>query len=464
MRYFKLYMLVLYWGGVFAQNRQNEEVLKTFTEVMRMPSVSGNERRLAQYLLQKTHEMGFYTRTFPDKDSFINFSASVYPLEQNKPNIIFLCHLDVVPAPDSLQWKHPPFAGVIANDTLWGRGCLDMKGIGVMEIFAMQGFLDSAKKTNLPYNLTLLFVSDEEKGGVHGAKFTIDNYLTVLRPKLVIGEGGGGFKKLLPSKPNKLVFFVSVAEKKSLWLKLSVNCHANGHGAMPSNETANSILLKAINRVEEKKPIIIFDRVTKKMFKELGKSNGGFKGFLLRNINKFWLRPVRRSILRKEPLLMSEVTSTTQLTNIYNPAEPPNVIPNEAAAYFDCRLLPGVSTKKFIRRLKLKILNPKVKIEIIDQSATAKPTRDGNTFNIIEGSLKKVYPACDALPVLFPATTDNSFFRSVSVPSFGILPLELSQELVKTVHGTNECIPVPVIYKGIEAYKIIMNDLLRSEK
>src|ERR1035437_286241 len=144
--------------------------------------------------------MGFYTHTFLDKDSFPNFSASVYPLESGKPTVIFLCHLDVVPAPDSLQWRQPPFAGAVVNDTLWGRGCLDMKGIGVLELFAMQSFLDSTKKTDMPYNLTLLFVADEEKGGVHGAKFMTENYLQLLKPKLIIGESGAGFKKMLPSK------------------------------------------------------------------------------------------------------------------------------------------------------------------------------------------------------------------------------------------------------------------------
>jgi carboxypeptidase PM20D1 len=460
MKHLKFYILLFCGFGSFAQDNSQKAILQTMSEVMSFRSVSGNERALGKHLLQKSTEMGFYTHTFLDKDSFINFSASVYPLESSKPNIIFLCHIDVVPAPDSAQWKYPPFAGKIVNDTIWGRGCLDMKGIGVMELFAMQSFLDSAKKVDMPYNLTLLFVSDEEIGGVHGAKFIIENYLTLLKPKLVIGEGGGGFKKLLPSKPNKLVFFVSVAEKKSLWLKLSVSHHGSGHGAMASSETANSILLKAISRVEEKKPIIIFDRTTKRMFKELGKLNGGFKGFLLRNITKWVFNPFRRAILKRAPELLNEVTSTTQLTNIYNPQQPPNVIANEAAAYFDCRLLPGINSKRFIRRLKLKILNPKVKIEIVDQSATAMPTRPGKTFVTIEKSLQKMYTGADAIPVLFPATTDNSFFRSVGIDSYGILPLELNQELIKNVHGTNECIPVPVFMKGVEAYKVLMRGLL----
>jgi carboxypeptidase PM20D1 len=464
MKHFKYFICLIFcFGNLFAQEEKRKEVLQTISRIMAINSVSGREKAVGEYLLQKSKDMGFYTHVFPEKDSFINFSASVYPLESGKPTIIFLCHMDVVPAPDSAQWKHPPFAGEIVNDTLWGRGCLDMKGIGVLELFAMRSFLDSAKKSDLPYNLTLLFVSDEETGGVHGAKFIIDKHLSFLKPKFIIGEGGAGFKKLLPSKPNKLVFFVSVAEKKSLWLKLSVSHHGDGHGAMASNETANSILLKAISRVEEKRPIIIFDKTTKRMFKELGKLNGGFKGFLLRNVTRSWLYPLRRIILRRVPVLLNEVISTTQLTNIYNPTAPPNVISNEAAAYFDCRLLPGVNTKKFIRRLKLKMLNAKVKIEIVDQSPSAMPTKPGKTFVTIEKALQKAYPGCDAISVLFPATTDNSFFRSVGIDSYGILPLELNQNLISRVHGTNECLPVPVIFKGIEAYKMMMSELLQRK-
>lgn len=455
----KLFILLMIWNCSFSQ--EEEDIRPLFSQLLQFRSVQGKERAAMEFLLKKCTKTGFATQVFCDKDSFMNFTASLYPLSSQKPNIVFLCHIDVVPAPDSLQWRHLPFGGEIVNDTLWGRGCLDMKAIGLMEFFALKSFLRESKSKDLPYNISILFVSDEESGGVHGAKFMTENHLKTLNPKLVIGEGGGGFKQFLPSKPEQLVFSVSLAEKKSLWLKLSVKQEAAGHGSMQNNSTANRILFDAIRRAEEKKPIIIFDKTTRRMFKQLGKLNGGFKGFILKNINSFWLRPFRRKILNSEPLLLNEVISSIQFTSIYNPPSPPNVVANEAAAYFDCRLLPGIKTKKFLRKLKRRLGNTKVKVEIVDESPTAKRSPHNENYDAIESALMKAYPDAKVLPVLFPATTDNSYFRALGIPCYGILPLELSQSLIKTVHGTNECIPVPMLYKGIEAYKILIKAFIK---
>jgi len=209
-----------------------KDLIKSFQELLAIRSITGTEKPAGLYLLKKSKELGFVTKTFYDKDSFLNFSASLYPLESKKKNIIFLCHFDVVPANDSTKWKYPPFAGTLANDTIWGRGALDMKGIGILELYALREYLAEAKAKELPYNFTILFVSDEEKGGDHGAKFITEKYLDILNPLLVLGEGGAGFTNVLPSKPDSLLFMISVAEKRSLWLKLTVKEHAAGHGAM----------------------------------------------------------------------------------------------------------------------------------------------------------------------------------------------------------------------------------------
>lgn len=200
------------------------------------------------------------------------------------------------------------------------------------------------------------------------------------------------------------------------------------------------------------------------MFRGLGKLNGGFKGLVLRNINSWLLRPFRRKILQRQPLLLNEVTNTCQLTSIYNPSAPPNVIPGYAAAYYDCRLVPGIKTKKFIRKIRRCIGNPKVQIEIIDQSPAAKPSHTDEKFKAIKSALQKSYPGCEVLPVLFPATTDNSYFRSKNISAFGVIPVKLSRELIESVHGINECIPLASFLEGIDAYKIIIEEMIKSEE
>ncbi len=433
---------------------------QNLSALLQFRSLSGHEKQAGDFLLNKATEMGLSVHVFNNQDSAFNFSASLYPLEQHKPNIVFLCHIDVVPAVDSIEWRFPPFSGAIVNDTIWGRGCLDMKGIGLMQLHAVATYLEEAKKESLPYNFSVLFVSGEESGGQNGAKLIVENNLPLLNPSLIIGEGGAGLKGVLPSKPEKEIFFLSVVEKRSLWLKLSVHQKTHGHSSLPSSNSANNIMIKAIDRITSEKPIITFNKTTRHMFRDLGILNGGLTGFVLKNINSFLLRPFRRKILSSEPLLLTEVTNTIQLTNYSNPNGPPNVIPGSAVSYFDCRLVPTVSTKKFIRKLKLRIHNPKVEIEIIDQSPEEKASKQNEKFGAIKLALKKTYPGCEVLPVLFPATTDNSYFRSKGIKAYGLLPLELNQQLIETVHATNECIPVSSLNKGIEAYKEIIRELI----
>jgi len=439
------------------------ELIKSFQELIAIRSITGAEKPAGIYLLNKSKELGFVTKTFYDKDSFINFSASLYPLESKKKNIVFLCHFDVVPANDSAKWKYPPFAGTLANDTIWGRGALDMKGVGILELYALREYLAEAKVKELPYNFTILFVSDEEKGGDHGAKFITEKYLDVINPLLVLGEGGAGFRDVLPSKPDSLLFMISVAEKRSLWLKLTVKQHAAGHGAMGSHNSANAMLIRALDKIENHKPSIRFEKTTKKMFKRIGKLNGGFKGFILRNVNAFYLRPFRRKILEQQAGLLTEVTNSTTITSIYNPQAPPNVIPDEAAAYLDCRLVPKMKTEKFIRHLKRRILNSRINVEIVDESAKAKASATDSLFAAVCKGLTKTYPGALQVPILFPATTDNSFFRAKNINAYGVLPIIMTEDLIKTVHGVDECIPVSAVLRGANAYKNIITEIINCK-
>ncbi|MDD3568280.1 MAG: M20/M25/M40 family metallo-hydrolase [Bacteroidales bacterium] len=60
----------------------------------------------------------------------------MYPLSFNKPNIIFLNHIDVVLADNCELFTYPPFSGTIADGQVWGRGAIDSKGMAVMQLLA----------------------------------------------------------------------------------------------------------------------------------------------------------------------------------------------------------------------------------------------------------------------------------------------------------------------------------------
>ncbi len=470
---FKKCLLLIVWligtnlytraqNNQFSDKEWPQETNNIAASLIRYRSFSGKEKAAMEYLKQKALDMQLQVQQWDASIDNVNLAVSVFPLNQKKPNIILLSHIDVVNATDSIEWRKPPFSGLVEEDTLWGRGALDMKGIAAMQLMAVKLMADDFKKNYKDWNLTVLFVGDEEAGGKNGGDFITKNYLDSLNPLIVLGEGGGGFSEILPSKPGKQVFFVSQSEKRSLWIKLSINHKVRAHSSVPSSETANKILMRAVSRIEDEPPIIIFDKTTKKMFQDLGKLNGGIKGWVLSHINSYPIRPFRRSILQRNPFLLSLVTNTYQFTRFENSELPPNVIPNKASVYYDCRLLPGVKTDRFIRRLKIKIRNPKIKISIEDQSPENPTTQNPLLFKALQTALQEQYKECSVIPVLFPATTDNSFFRAYGIPAYGILPILLNNEMVDSVHGINEYIPLKNLHQGVEAYCTIIKKILHQ--
>src|SRR4051812_33307801 len=157
--------------------------------------------------------------------------------------ILLLHHMDVVPA-DRTQWKTDPFTPTIQNGDLWGRGSMDMKGQGVAQLVA---FL-MLKRQNVPRNrdVILLAEPDEEVGGALGARWMIANHYAELDPEYVIDEGGFGSTDLFA--PNKMVYGISIAEKKIVWLKLRAEGVA-GHGSQPTDTNPNDRLVKGLARL-----------------------------------------------------------------------------------------------------------------------------------------------------------------------------------------------------------------------
>src|SRR4051812_12029289 len=157
--------------------------------------------------------------------------------------ILLLHHMDVVPA-DRTQWKTDPFTATIQGDDLWARGSMDMKGQGIAQLVA---FI-MLKRQNVPRtrDVILLAEPDEEVGGALGARWMIANHYAELDPEYVIDEGGFGSTDLFA--PDKMVYGISVAEKKIVWLKLRAEGVA-GHGSQPTATNPNDRLVKALARL-----------------------------------------------------------------------------------------------------------------------------------------------------------------------------------------------------------------------
>src|SRR5438128_1182146 len=202
----------------------------------------GNELPAANLLKEKFLDDGIPATVWQPQPGRGIVAARLHGAGRHNKAIVLLSHMDVVPA-NPKEWQVPPFSGIVKDGELWGRGTLDDKGPGVIELMAMLALL----RAGILLNRDVLFIAtgDEESGGKNGAGWFVDHEADVFADAgYLINEGGG-----IVVRPNGRRFYaVSVTEKTPLWLKLTAT-GTEGHAAVPPEETSVTRLVRALDRL-----------------------------------------------------------------------------------------------------------------------------------------------------------------------------------------------------------------------
>jgi acetylornithine deacetylase/succinyl-diaminopimelate desuccinylase-like protein len=330
--------------------------------------------------------------------------------------ILLESHMDVVPT-DPARWKQDPFGAEISDGKMWGRGTIDMKGIGTSYLYAF--ILLHRMKVPLTRDVLLMFVPDEEIGGELGAAWMRKNHYVELDPEYVIDEGGFGSRDHFTA--NKLVFGISVAEKKIMWLKLRAEGVA-GHGSQPHDKNPNDHLLKALARLFAEPIQASPFPVVETMKQRLG-------GPL--TVNKF-----------NNAIQQSTISLTSLRSGV---GEPPkvNVIPSVAEATLDCRVLPGTSAAQWIRLIESRLADPTIKVEVVyeGEDPVVSP-QDTPLYRALESAIKRQHPDAIVTPMTVPYGTDGNGFRPRGVKNYGIFPAIIPSASILSMHGDAEFLPI----------------------
>ena len=431
------------------------ELLSRYVQI---PSISGNEKEAGRFWSDTCQKAGLKVQIFTDEQDSYNFAASLYPLESRKPNIVFINHIDVVPPGNSDAYKHPPFSGAIDNNEIWGRGAIDNKGMAVMQLGAVEKFIKLARTTELPDNITLLSVSGEETGGHKGAKVVSEQFLEILNPSVVFGEGGLGLPKVLSRNPDMKVFGIAVSAKRRLWLELKLGMNTSGHGSVTPHNYVVKEKIFAMNNLLEWERKLFFSKTTDIMFSSLGKLEGGIKGFILKNLRYF--KPFLNKTLKRNEIIHSVLTNTITIIGVNTPAGPPNQIPQEISVILDCRLLPDIETNTFIEELKEVMDCKEIQFNIILEDKNAKASMPELFYSKMEKAIKDVFPGSEVIPIISPASDDNHFFRYHGIPVYGLLPVFMDISYMETVHNVNERLPLFALQQGIDIYAATIKNIL----
>jgi carboxypeptidase PM20D1 len=435
---------------------------KYLYQYVSIPSLSGNESKAGEYLKKTAEENGLHTQLLhTDSSKNYNLAVSLYDLNQKLPSIIFLNHIDVVPVFDSSLWINN--AVPLINDSIiLGRGAIDSKGLCMMQL----GGLIEYKKTlsrKVPFNVVVLCVSGEEWENENGIKEVIDNYIAFLNPIAVYGEGGGGTKNVFDYDKNKPLFGISVSEKKALWIKISTSTKKNfSHAAIDNNLYANKRLIKGLIKIMDMKRKLIFSKTTKNMFKELSQYEYGFKKLVIKKINWWIFWPFVKKYFKEGGQFHYLAHNTFIISQIKSKQSAINEIATDAEAIIDVRLLPETSTEKYLNKLKSTLGN-KFKLEVLYESPNTKfPSITGKYYDLIKNSINQSYRDAAIIPILFPATTDNNYFRNLNIPTYGVIPSIFNETQIKSVHGINEYLYKDQLNKGISVYRTLLENIEKN--
>jgi acetylornithine deacetylase/succinyl-diaminopimelate desuccinylase-like protein len=400
------------------------EAIRTIQEYVRINTSNppGDVLKAADFLTAILQREGIPVKRYDSGPGRSIVVARLKGTGTAKP-LLLLHHMDVVPT-DASRWKRDPFAAEIADGKIWGRGAIDMKGLGVVQLMA---FL-SLKRQMVPLarDVILMAVPDEETGGTLGARWMRNEHYADLDPEYILDEGGFGSRDLFA--PGKLVFGISVAEKKILWLKLRVEGVA-GHGSQPHDQNPNDRLIRALARLlAEPLPASSFAII------ETMKSRIGTLA-----ANKF-----------NNAIQHSTISLTSLRSGVGDPPKV-NVIPSVAEATIDCRVLPGTSKDQWMAEIRRRLGDPNITIEITYESDDPVVTTQDSTFyRALESAVKRRHPDAIVTPMVVPYGTDANSFRPKGVKSYGFTPVIVPAEAAMSMHGDAEYLPVDAVAPAIQ--------------
>lgn len=354
--------------------------------------------------------------------------------DRAKKPLLLMNHFDVVPVDRAAWGAIDPFGAEIKDGMIWGRGALDMKGVGVMQLNALILMKDLGIVPER--DIVMLCDPDEEAGGEYGIRWMVKNHRDEIDAEWVIDEGGLGSRDALSK--TKLVFGIAVGEKHLMWVRLRAKGTA-GHGSQPIADNANMILLDAIHKA------LAWAKTDKqsKTVAHMIAATGGLAD------NKFM-----------SAIQQNTISLTTLTSGLGNPPKP-NVIPSLAEATLDCRLLPGVNADEFISEMKARINDPRVTLEIVNRSNDAgESSPDTPLYEAMKAVILKHHPTATVTPMLVPYGTDSIVLRKLGIPAYGFMPMVLDTATLGTMHSDAERIPLAEFLKGLRIYF----DLLRTLK
>ncbi|CAB4959741.1 unannotated protein [freshwater metagenome] len=424
-----------------------EDCIQLCQELIRIPSVNfgegrGDEKAVAEYVAAKLAEVGIASELIEAGPNRVNVVAEIKGSDSSRPGLILHGHLDVVPA-NADDWSVDPFAGVIKDGYIWGRGAVDMKDMDAMMLATVRSWAKSGYVP--PRNILLVFFADEEAGSIYGSRWLVKN-----RPELFAGYSEaisevGGFSVTITG--GHRLYFVEGAQKGIQWIQLTAKGDA-GHGSFINPNNAVTKLSKAVARIGDYEWPQRETKTGGKFFRKIAELTGDV--YDATNV-----RPLLKHIGGAARMMGATIQNTANPTML-EAGYKANVIPGSASAVVDGRFLPAfegelVST---IRELA----GADIEVELLVRDIALEVDFEGPLVEAMISAINKFDPEGIPVPYVMSGGTDNKALSELGIVGYGFSPLRLPADLdfFALFHGVDERVPVAGLVFGVNVLKELL--------
>jgi len=358
----------------------------------------------------------------------------------DQPALMLLHHMDVVPA-NKASWHTDPLSGEIKDGYVYGRGTIDTKSSGILHLAAFVALHRS--KTALNRDVIFMATADEEAGGFFGVGWLVKN-----RPDLfkgvgyVINEGDEG-----RVQEGRTQFGIEVTQKVPYWLRLTARGEP-GHGSTPRASSAVTTLIAALERLRQHQfePRVV--PAVAAYFKGIAPVAPPAWRERYSNMSTAILTPdVLADLQRDDPTRHTLVRNTCSITRLAG-SDKINVVPPEAQAEIDCRLLPDQDPQMFLAEVG-RVVGSDIQIETIMGFTPAVSSADTGLYRVLEAVCREHFPDAPVVPSVLGGFTDSHFLRDLGITAYGFVPVVIPFEDEGGLHGNNERISLENVRRGV---------------
>ena len=376
-----------------------------------------------------------------------------WPGKNDADAAVMMAHYDVVPV-DEEKWEKPPFAGIIEDGVLWGRGTLDTKvtlngAMSAAEHLIGQGFTPE-------HDIYFAFSGGEEVNG-EGAPNIVSYFeQNNIQLSIVVDEGGAVVENVFPGvkQPCGLI---GIAEKGMINAQYKT-LSSGGHASAPKPHTPVGVLAAACKKVEDHPFQCHMEGPAGLMFDTLGRYSTPLYRMIFANLWCFgWVLDLLGRLSGGEINAMIRTTSAfTQMEG----STARNVIPTEARMVANMRLNPADSVESALEYLKKTVNNPNVEITALEFFQPSRVSRvDCEAWNKISAAVAETWKGCIVAPYLMVQCSDSRHYGRISDKVYRFSAMDLTAQERSTIHGNNERIRLETISRSVEFYIRLMRKL-----